>query len=51
VGSRHYPALERVAEYVSSLPRGSTVVTGSASGVDAEATRAARVFSVLASES
>jgi hypothetical protein len=31
-----------VAEYVGSLPRGSTIVTGSASGVDAEATRAAR---------
>jgi predicted Rossmann fold nucleotide-binding protein DprA/Smf involved in DNA uptake len=42
VGSRHYPALERVAEYVGSLPKGSTIVTGSASGVDAEALRAAR---------
>jgi hypothetical protein len=31
-----------VAEYVASLPRGSTIVTGSASGVDAEALRAAR---------
>jgi hypothetical protein len=31
-----------VAQYVGSLPEGSTVVTGSASGVDAEATRAAR---------
>jgi hypothetical protein len=31
-----------VAEYVGSLPRGSTIVTGSASGVDAEAARAAR---------
>jgi hypothetical protein len=34
--------LARVAEYVGGLPRGSTIVTGSASGVDAEATRAAR---------
>ena len=31
-----------MAEYVGSLPRGSTIVTGSASGVDAEAARAAR---------
>jgi len=42
VGSRRYPALDRVSEYVASLPRESTVVTGSASGVDAAATRAAR---------
>ena len=31
-----------MAEYVSGLPRGSTIVTGSASGVDAEAARGAR---------
>ena len=31
-----------MTEYVGSLPKGSTVVTGSASGVDAEAMRAAR---------
>ena len=31
-----------MAEYVGSLPKGSTIVTGSASGVDAEAMRAAR---------
>ena len=42
VGSRHYRALSRVAAYVETLPAGSTVITGSASGVDAEATRAAR---------
>jgi predicted Rossmann fold nucleotide-binding protein DprA/Smf involved in DNA uptake len=42
VGSRHYPSLSRVAEYVNGLPKGSTIVTGSASGVDAEATKAAR---------
>ena len=42
VGSRHFPDLERVEEYVRSLPRGSSLVTGSASGVDAAATRAAR---------
>jgi predicted Rossmann fold nucleotide-binding protein DprA/Smf involved in DNA uptake len=42
VGSRHFPALNEVEEYVRSLPAGSSVVTGSASGVDAAATRAAR---------
>jgi hypothetical protein len=30
VGSRHYPDLSRVADYVGSLPASSTVVTGSA---------------------
>lgn len=42
VGSRHYPALERVTEFVAGLPRGSSIVTGSASGVDAAALKAAR---------
>jgi NAD(P)-dependent dehydrogenase (short-subunit alcohol dehydrogenase family) len=42
VGSRHFPELERVAEYVHSLPAAASLVTGSASGVDAAATRAAR---------
>jgi predicted Rossmann fold nucleotide-binding protein DprA/Smf involved in DNA uptake len=42
VGSRHYPDLLRVAGYVGSLPDSWTVVTGSAAGVDATATRAAR---------
>jgi hypothetical protein len=42
VGSRHFPELERVADYVRSLPATSSLVTGSASGVDATATRAAR---------
>ena len=42
VGSRHFPELERVADYVRSLPGTASLVTGSASGVDAEATRAAR---------
>lgn len=42
VGSRHFPDLAQVAAYVESLPAGSIVVTGSASGVDAEATRVAR---------
>jgi hypothetical protein len=42
VGSRHFPELERVRDYVSSLPPGATVVTGGASGVDAAAGEAAR---------
>jgi predicted Rossmann fold nucleotide-binding protein DprA/Smf involved in DNA uptake len=42
VGSRHFPALDQVEEYVRSLPAGARLVTGSASGVDAAATRAAR---------
>jgi predicted Rossmann fold nucleotide-binding protein DprA/Smf involved in DNA uptake len=42
VGSRHFADPTRVADYVSSLPRGASIVTGSASGVDAAATRAAR---------
>ena len=42
VGSRHFPELERVAEYVRSLPASTSLVTGSASGVDATATRVAR---------
>ncbi len=42
VGSRHYPDLERVVGYVRSLPATASLVTGSASGVDAAATRVAR---------
>jgi predicted Rossmann fold nucleotide-binding protein DprA/Smf involved in DNA uptake len=42
VGSRHFPELERVRDFVSSLPLGATVVTGGASGVDAAAGEAAR---------
>jgi predicted Rossmann fold nucleotide-binding protein DprA/Smf involved in DNA uptake len=42
VGSRHYPDLRRVADYVGSLPATSSVVTGSAAGVDATAARTAR---------
>jgi NAD(P)-dependent dehydrogenase (short-subunit alcohol dehydrogenase family) len=42
VGSRHFPDLERVARYVRDLPAGDSVVTGSASGVDAAVARAAR---------
>jgi predicted Rossmann fold nucleotide-binding protein DprA/Smf involved in DNA uptake len=42
VGSRHFKAPDRVSEYVNSLPGNASVITGSASGVDAAATRAAR---------
>ena len=42
VGSRHFPDLERVARYVRDLPAGASLVTGSASGVDATVARAAR---------
>lgn len=42
VGSRHFSEPERVAEYVNGLPARASIVTGSASGVDAAATRAAR---------
>lgn len=42
VGSRRFSETSRVREYVDSLPARASIVTGSASGVDAEATRAAR---------
>lgn len=42
VGSRHFPEPARVAEYIRSLPARASIITGSASGVDAEATKAAR---------
>jgi hypothetical protein len=42
VGSRHFPDLERVARYVRELPAGASLVTGSASGVDAMVARVAR---------
>jgi len=42
VGSRRFPEPERVTEYVRSLPARASIITGSASGVDAAATKAAR---------
>ncbi len=42
IGSRRYPDLERVEGYVEGLATDASLVTGSASGVDAAATRAAR---------
>lgn len=42
MGSRRFPDLARVEEYVRSLPAGASLVTGSASGVDAAVTKSAR---------
>jgi predicted Rossmann fold nucleotide-binding protein DprA/Smf involved in DNA uptake len=42
VGSRHFREPERVTDYVMSLPKNASIITGSASGVDAAATKAAR---------
>ena len=42
VGSRHFSDQVRVIDYVKSLPPRASIITGSASGVDAAATKAAR---------
>ena len=42
VGSRRFSDPDRVAEDVNSLPPRASIITGSASGVDAAATKAAR---------
>lgn len=42
IGSRHFAPLEQVTDYVDGLPAKASIVTGSASGVDAAATKAAR---------
>jgi hypothetical protein len=42
VGSRDYPDLERVGQYVDELHRGCTVISGGARGVDSAAEQAAR---------
>ena len=42
VGSRRFSNPERVTDYVNSLPTRASIITGSASGVDAAATKAAR---------
>lgn len=41
VGSRDYPDLKQVAEFVRSLPPGTVVVSGGAKGVDSAAATAA----------
>lgn len=42
VGSRRFSETDRVTDYVGSLPPRASIITGSASGVDAAATKAAR---------
>jgi len=42
VGSRHFSEPDRVGDYVNALPYGASIITGSSSGVDAAATKAAR---------
>ncbi len=42
IGSRHFSDLTQVESYVRALPADARLVTGSASGVDAAVTRAAR---------
>jgi len=42
VGSRRFSEPLRVSDYVNSLPPRASIITGSASGVDAAATKAAR---------
>jgi NADP-dependent 3-hydroxy acid dehydrogenase YdfG len=42
VGSRRFSDTSRVADYVNALSQSASIVTGSASGVDAAATKAAR---------
>ena len=42
VGSRRFSEPSRVIDYVNALPPRASVITGSASGVDAAATKAAR---------
>jgi predicted Rossmann fold nucleotide-binding protein DprA/Smf involved in DNA uptake len=46
VGSRHFSEPDRVSDYVGALPPGASIITGSASGVDAAATRTARAKGV-----
>ena len=42
VGSRRFADPERVSDYVKALSPRASIITGSSSGVDAEATKAAR---------
>lgn len=42
VGSRRFSEPTRVSDYVNALPARASIITGSASGVDAAATKAAR---------
>lgn len=42
MGSRHFPEMDRVRDFVRGLPAEAIVITGGASGVDAAAGEAAR---------
>lgn len=42
VGSRNYPNLEAVSDFVSALPEGTVIISGGAYGVDSIAAAAAR---------
>jgi hypothetical protein len=42
VGSRRFSEPSRVSDYINALPPRASIITGSASGVDAAATKAAR---------
>jgi predicted Rossmann-fold nucleotide-binding protein len=44
IGSRDYPELDAVREFVRTLPRGTIVVSGGARGVDAAAEREAKTL-------
>lgn len=50
VGSRGYPLLGKVREYVNGLADGSVVVSGGAKGVDETAVRVARARGLRATE-
>lgn len=42
IGSREYPDLQEVADFVKALPDGTVIVSGGAKGVDTAAAEAAR---------
>lgn len=44
VGSRNYKDLQSVVDYMRTLPAGTLVVTGDASGVDSVALKYAKIF-------
>ncbi len=46
VGSRRFSEPGRVSDYVKALPPRASIITGSASGVDAAATKAARASGI-----
>lgn len=50
VGSRDYPNLSKVAEYVAGLPKDTVIVSGGARGVDQAAVREARRLGMTVEE-